>query len=97
MLDFNKKVWDGCFNANHNRYYYKIFLKNVHINNINMLYHDGIKVSKGIAVIKTSASKERIVIHYWYFLDKGFKLQLDVCNGCHDVLMMSMGLKDIAI
>ena len=29
-----------------------------------MLYHDGIKVSKGIAVIKTSASKERIVIHY---------------------------------
>ena len=22
--------------------------------------------------------------HYWYFLDKGFKFQRYVCNGCHD-------------
>ena len=31
------------------------------------------------------------------FYDKGFKFQLDVCNGCHDVLMMSMNLSDITI
>ena len=31
------------------------------------------------------------------FLDKGFTFQLDVCNGCHDILMMSMSLGDIAI
>ena len=29
-----------------------------------------------------------IICHYWYFLNKGFKFQTDVCNGCHDVLMM---------
>ena len=28
--------------------------------------------------------------HYWYFLNMGF--QPYVCNGCHDVLMMSMNL-----
>ena len=31
------------------------------------------------------------------FLDKGFKFQLYVCSCCHDVLMMSIKLIDIAI
>ena len=36
----------------------------------------------------------------WYlsllaFLDKGFKFQPNVCNGCYDVLMMSMNLSNI--
>ena len=30
------------------------------------------------------------------FLDKWFKFQSDVCSGCHDVLMMSTNLSDIA-
>ena len=29
------------------------------------------------------------------FYIKGFKFQPDFCNGCHDVLMMSMSLSDI--
>ena len=29
------------------------------------------------------------------FLDKGFKFQPDACNEPHDVLMMSISLKDI--
>ena len=61
-----------------------------------MLYCDGINVSEGININKTSALKE------WYlsllvFLDKGFKFQPAACNGCHDVLMMSEKLNDIAI
>ena len=31
------------------------------------------------------------------FLDKGFKFQPNICNVCHDVLMMSMKLSNIAI
>ena len=31
------------------------------------------------------------------FLDKGFNFQQDVSNGCHDVLMMSINLNNIAI
>ena len=56
-----------------------------------MLYYDRIQVSEGIDVDKTSPSKECIVCH------KRFKFQPDDCNGCHNVLMMSMNLKDIAI
>ena len=62
-----------------------------------MLYYDRIDVSKGIDVHETSESKECDVCHYWYFLDKGFKFQPHVCNDCHDVLMMSMNLSNIAI
>ena len=31
------------------------------------------------------------------FLDKGFKFQPDVCNRCHDLLLISISLSDIAI
>ena len=61
-----------------------------------MLYYDRIDVSEGIDVNKTSASKERDVCHYWYFLNYSFKFQLNVCNRCHD-LLMSMNLSDIVI
>ena len=58
-----------------------------------MLYHD--ITDEGTDVNKTSESKECDVCHYWYFLDKWFKFQTDVCNGCHDILMISMNLSDI--
>ena len=62
-----------------------------------MLYYDRIDVSEGIDVNKTSASKECDVCHYWYFLNYSFKFQANDCNRCHDLLMMSMNLSDIAV
>ena len=62
-----------------------------------MIYCHRIDVSEEIGINKTSTSKECDICHYWFFLDKGFKFQLDVCSGCYDVLMMSVNLKDIAI
>ena len=62
-----------------------------------MLYYDRIDVSEGIDVNKTSASKECDIGHYWYFLNFSFKLQPNFCNRCHDLLMMSINLSDIAI
>ena len=62
-----------------------------------MLYYDRIGVSKGIDINKTSESKECDVCHDLYFLSKGFKFQLYVRNRCHNLLMMSMSLSDIAI
>ena len=62
-----------------------------------MLYYDRIDVSEGIDVNKTSASKECDICHYWYFLNYSFKFQPNVCNRCHDLLMMSVNLSDIAI
>ena len=62
-----------------------------------MLHFYRIDVSKGIDVKKTSASKECDICHYWYFLNYSFKFQLNVCKRCHDLLMLSMNLSNIAI
>ena len=62
-----------------------------------MLYFNRINVFGEIDVNKTSASKECDIRHYWYFLNKGFRFQSYVYNQCHDLLIMSMNLSDIAI
>ena len=45
----------------------------------------------------TSASTECDICLYLYFLNKGFKFQPYLCNRCHELLMVSMNLSDIAI
>ena len=55
-----------------------------------MLRYEKIHVSKGIDTNKTSASKEYMLFHYWYFKDVGFKFEAHICNKCHDVLMTKM-------
>ena len=67
------------------------------MNNIKMLYFDKTDVSEGIDVNNKSASKKCDICHYWYFLFYTFKSQPNICNGCHDLLMMSMNVSDIAI
>ena len=62
-----------------------------------MLFYDRTDVSEGIDINKTSSSKECDTCHYWYFLNKGFKIQPNVCNRSHDLLMMSTNLNDIVI
>ena len=62
-----------------------------------MLYFDRIDVSEGIDVNKTSASNECDIPQYSYFSNKSFKFQPNVCSRCHDLLIMSMNLRDIAI
>ena len=85
----------SVFNKDKNSCYYHIYsLRNVHINNINMLYYDKIDVSEGIDINKISASKEHAICHYRHFLDKGFKFQPYLCNGCHNVLMILINLND---
>ena len=62
-----------------------------------MLHYNIIDFSEGININKTSESKECDVFHYWYFLNKGFTFQPNVCNRCYDLLMMSMNLSNLAI
>ena len=58
--------------------------------------YDRIDASEGIYVNKISSSKECDICHY-YFLKKGFKFQPNICNRCHDLLLLSVNLSDIAI
>ena len=62
-----------------------------------MLYFGRIDVSEGTDVAKASASKECDICHYWYFLHYSFKFQPNVCNRCHDLLMMSINVRGISI
>ena len=62
-----------------------------------MLEHDRIGISGGIDINKTNASKECDICHYWYFLDKGFKYEPYLCNGCHDLMQTAMNFNDVAL
>ena len=62
-----------------------------------MLYFNRIDISEGTNIKKTSTTKECDIYHYWYFIDYSFKFQPNVCNRCHDLILMSMNLSDIAI
>ena len=37
------------------------------------------------------------IYHYYYFLNYSFKFKTNVCNRCHDLLIMSINLSNIAI
>ena len=62
-----------------------------------MLEYDRIDISEGIDANKTSASKECNIFHYWYFLDRGFKYEPCLCNGCHNLMQKAMNFNDVAI
>ena len=52
---------------------------------------------KELMLIRHVNQKSAVFCHYWHFLDKGFHFQAHVCNGSHDLLMMSMNLSNIAL
>ena len=62
-----------------------------------MLYYDKTDVSGGINVNKTTVSRECCSCHYWHFLNYSSNFQPNVCNRCHDLLMMSTNLSDIGL
>ena len=62
-----------------------------------MIQYHKIKVSEGIDVSKTSASKECLLCHYWFFKDSGFKFEDHICNKCHELLTRAYSLKDMTI
>ena len=37
-----------------------------------------------------------MICYYWFF-NHGFKFQNSICNGCHDLAMLSVNISDIAI
>ena len=63
-----------------------------------MLEYDRIDISEGIDVnTSNDKSKECDVCRYWYLLDKSFRYQPHLCNGCHDLMQKVMSFNDAAI
>ena len=61
-----------------------------------MLYYNRTDITEGIDSTKSNKCKECIICHYWFF-NHGLKFQCYVCNGCHDLKILSVNISDIAI
>ena len=59
--------------------------------------YDRTDISKRIDINETSASKEYEIRRYWYFLDKSFKYESYLYNGCHDLMQKDMNFNYVAI
>ena len=62
-----------------------------------MLYFNRLTFLKESILKKQLIQKKCNICSHRYFLDKRFNFQTYVCNGWHDVLMLSINLSDIAI
>ena len=67
------------------------------VRTIKMLEYDRIDISEGINVDKTNKSKECMLCHYWYFLDKSFSYGPYLCDGCYNFSQKSIDFKNISI
>ena len=62
-----------------------------------MFEYDRIDFSEGIDINETNKSKEGMLCHYWYFLDKNFSYGPFPCNGCYNIMQKSNDFKNIVI
>ena len=52
-----------------------------------MLEYEKIDISDGIDINKSDKSKECMLCHYWYFLDKSFSYGPYLCDGYYVINM----------
>ena len=62
-----------------------------------MLEYERIDISEGIDVDMSNKSKECILCHYWYFLNKNFSYGPYLCDGGYNIMQNSNDFKNIAI
>ena len=62
-----------------------------------MLVYERIDISDGIDVDKSDKSKECMLCHYWYFLDKNFNYGPYLCDRCDKMMQKCNKPKYIAI
>ena len=62
-----------------------------------MLEYDRIDISEEIDVNLTNLSNECDVCHYWYIKNVGFKYELCLCNGCHNLMQKAMSFNNVAV
>ena len=62
-----------------------------------MLEYDRIDISEGIDINKTNKSKECMLSHYWYFLDKSFSYGPYLSDGCYNITQKPIDFNNIAI
>ena len=64
---------------------------------LKMLEYERIVISEGIYADISNKSKECMLCHYWYFLDKNFSYGPYLCDGCNNIMQKSNDFKNTAI
>ena len=63
-----------------------------------MLEYDRIDISEGIDIKKCKeTSRECGLCKFYYFLDKNFNYGPSLCNGCNDMFLKAISMKNLAI
>ena len=62
-----------------------------------MLEYERIDISEGIDGDMSNKSKECMLCHYWYFLDKNFSFGPYLCHGRYNILQKCDKPKTVAI
>ena len=63
-----------------------------------MLKYDRINISEGIDIKKCKeTSKECNLCKFYYFLDKNFNYGQYLCDGCYDMFIKAVSIKNLAI
>ena len=62
-----------------------------------MLEYERFYISQGIDVHMSNKSKECMLCHYCYFLDKNLNYGPYLCDGCYNLIQKCNKLKNIAI
>ena len=65
--------------------------------NYKMLAYDRIDILEGIDIDISDKSKECMLCHYWYFLNKNFRYGPCLCDGCYNIMQKSITFENIAI
>ena len=60
--------------------------------------YDRIDISEGIDVTRNKlVSRECSFCRFWFFIDKNFNYQRYFCNGCHNMSIKAVSMKNLAI
>ena len=63
-----------------------------------MLEYDGIDISEGIDFKKCKETfRQCSLCKFYYFLDKNFNYGSYLCNGCYDMSLKAVSMKNLAI
>ena len=63
-----------------------------------MLEYNRIDISEGIDIKKCKeTSRECSLCKFYYFLDKNFNYGPYLCNGCYDMSLKAISMKNLAI
>ena len=65
--------------------------------NYKILIYEKINISDVIDVDKSDKSKECMLYHYWYFLDKNFSYGPYLCDGCYNIMQKCYKLKNFSV